>query len=136
MPVSDEQLKSKPQPSKVSSDRSEADGVKAHQQFEDVAGVLAESSNNRLGSLVSAVVSERKASVAQFCDVLEAVDDGRFDLMLIAQEMSERRQKRGNAPTEFRIEAKPVDLGVDLNQSIDCVSLFTGFSAAKAIAGI
>lgn len=118
------------------SESPENEALEAHQQFESVASALAVGSNNRLGSLINAVVSERKASVAQVCDVLEAVDDGRFDLMLIAQEMDARRQKRGDAPTEFSIKSTPMDLGVDLNKSIDCVSLITGFSAAKAIAGV
>lgn len=140
MPVTDDQLNNKQPKTKNAKQPSgsarESKALAAHQQFEGVAKALAGANNDRLGSLLNAVVSERKVSVSNVVDVLEAVETGELDLMLIAQEMDERRQKRSAVPTEFKIERAGFDPGIDLNKSIDCVQLVTGFSAAKAIAGV
>lgn len=113
-----------------------SDALQTHQQYEGIAKALTVTNDNRLGSLLNAVVSQRKASVGQFVDVLEAVDTGELDLMLIAQEMEQRRERRKDSPSEFRIDQSPANFGIDLNGSRDCVELITGFSAAKAIAGV
>ena len=113
-----------------------SNALAAHQQFESVAKALSATNNNRLGSLLNAVVEERKSSVSQFVDVLEATETGELDLVLIAQEMDSRRQQRGDIPTEFKIETNHGGFGVDLDGSKDCVGLITGFSQAKAIAGV
>ena len=139
MALNTDQLKknSQDQPKQPNSKRSgrKADNLKAHQQYEAVGNALAVSGDARLGSLVASVIDQRKASVAQFADVLEAAETGELDLMLLAAELESRRQRRQPEPVEFKIKSS-FNPGIDLDTTVDCVGLISGFSSAKAIAGV
>ena len=135
MSMADKLGNQKPKSKQSKQSERNSDNLKAHQQYEAVGNALAVSGDARLGSLVASVVEQRKSSVAQFADVLEAAETGELDLMLLASELENRRQKRQSEPVEFKIESS-FDPGIDLDSTIDCAGLITGFSGAKAIAGI
>jgi hypothetical protein len=125
-----------------SSAESEADiltALAAHQDFEQLALALSRSSDNRLISLADALVDSRKQQVKRFCDFLDQARTGELDLKLIGAELKRRKERRADLaaetmPTEFDVDAG--GFGIDLDDTIDCTALITGFASAKAIAGV
>ena len=112
--------------------------IKVHGQYEQVAEGLSQSGDIRLGTLAHSFIESRKTSVNKFCDLLEKAETGELDLILIAQNMQERRDRRTQESQEFDIASNnPLDgLGLDLEGADDYLSMITGSSTAKAIAGV
>jgi hypothetical protein len=79
------------------------------------------------------MVESRKTQVTRFVDFLEKAETGELDLALIGAELQRRKERKADVPASFDLDSP--GFGIDLDQTVDCTELITGFSRAKAIAG-
>ena len=119
------------------SDKSNS-AIKAHSKYEQVAEGLSQSGNARLATFAHSYTESRETSIDEFCDFLEIAETGELDLILIAKNMQQRRERRAQESQKFNIASdNPLNgLGLDLENSGDYVSMIVGSSTAKAIAGV
>ncbi|MBE9108266.1 hypothetical protein IQ273_02365 [Nodosilinea sp. LEGE 07298] len=111
----------------------------AHKDFEHIAQALMRSSDDRLNAFAGAVVENRKRQVVRFCDFLEKAEVGQLDLALIGAELKRRKERKAaEAPTAppGAFDMNSPGFGINLDDVIDCTALISGFSTAKAIAGV
>ena len=103
MPVTNEQLKDSSPKGFGDSKRQPADdgALVAHQQFELAGKAATDLANQRLQTLLGAVVQSRKPAVKVAADCLEAVSDGRVDVALLAEELEQRQRSKAMADKAF-----------------------------------
>ena len=99
------------------SSRQPSGALVAHQNYEKVAGALAESGNQRLQTINRAIVNSRKRQIQETVNLMKMAASGELDLMLIMQEL-------GTLPDaatqdEFVIEAETSDLFIELGLDVD-----------------
>ena len=109
-----------------------------HNQFEQIAGCIAEQSEYRLQALTSAVVSNREQEVEKYVDILEMAESGELDVHFLVKGLQERRQKRleaGEPPQEYNFNTDGFDkrgYGIDLDIAITEVALEPFWKQPKA----
>ncbi|MBD1919478.1 MULTISPECIES: hypothetical protein [Cyanophyceae] len=128
-------------PNAAVTDDSESDSLmtalSAHKDFEHIAQALMRSSDDRLNAFAGAVVENRKHQVVRFCDFLEKAEVGQLDLALIGAELKRRKERKAKEPAPpGAFDMNSPGFGINLDDVIDCTALITGFSTAKAIAGV
>lgn len=128
--------KSKTKPTKET--RKTDNQLAIHNQFEQIAGCIAEQSEYRLAALTSAVVSNREKEVEKYVDILEMAESGELDVHFLVKGLQERRQQRlaaGEPPQEYNFNADGFDkrgYGIDLDVAIQNVALEPFWNQPKA----
>jgi len=82
----------------------ESNALAVHQNWDALAQGLADSSDQRLATLASALIANREQQAVAFVNLLESAEDGSLDQKLIMQEWMRRKQARTTNYQDFNVE--------------------------------
>lgn len=115
--------------------KSVSNALALHQQFEGMAQGLATQSDQRLETLGGALIAHRQQQVQRFANLVEQIQDGTVDMVLLQEELMARAEKKQQAEAVFTVEAKGVELR-DFTVKPDLMRSLTGQAFTKALEGI
>ena len=123
---------SRPNAPRGASGKSVSNALALHQQFEGMAQGLATQSDQRLESLGGALIAHRQQQVQRFADLVEQIQNGAVDMVLLGEELAARAEKRTMADAVFTVETKGVEIR-DFTVKPDLMRSLTGQAFLKAL---